>query len=182
MVIGGCGGGALGIVLHHFAPHLVPNPASYVLLGMAGFFAAAAKTPFSTLIIVSEMTGDYQMILPSLWVCTIAYMLSDEQSLYSWQVESRSKSPVHQGSFIREVLAGLKVSPYIRTASQTMTLRQDDSFDEVLTRFSTDDLTMLPVVDEQGRLLGIVSLEEVNVALQTPSARPLLIAADLMRG
>ncbi len=40
---------------------------------------------------------------------------------------------------------------------------------------------MLPVVDEEGRLLGVVTLDELNVALQTSSARPLLIAADLMR-
>ncbi len=141
MVVGGCGGGALGIVPPSLlARPLVPSPGSYVLLGMAGFFAAAAKTPFSTLIIVSEMTGDYQMILPSLWVCTIAYLLSDEQSLYSWQVESRSKSPVHQGNFLREVLAGLQVMPYIRSGSQTLSLRQDDSFDRVLDRFGKDDL------------------------------------------
>ena len=49
MVIGGCGGSALGIVLHDLWPSLVPHPASFVIVGMAGFFAAAAKTPFSTL-------------------------------------------------------------------------------------------------------------------------------------
>ena len=63
MVIGGCGGGALGIVLHNLWPGLVPHPASFVIVGMAGFFAAAAKTPFSTLIIVSEMTGGYTLLL-----------------------------------------------------------------------------------------------------------------------
>ena len=71
MVIGGCGGGALGILFNHLWPGLVPHPASFVIVGMAGFFAAAAKTPFSTLIIVSEMTGGYYLLLPSLWVCTI---------------------------------------------------------------------------------------------------------------
>ena len=46
MVIGGCGGGALGIWLHRSGRRLVPHPASFVIVGMAGFFAAAAKTPF----------------------------------------------------------------------------------------------------------------------------------------
>ncbi len=64
---------------------------------MAGFFAAAAKTPFSTLVIVSEMTGNYNLLLPTLWVCALAFLLSDEQSIYSSQVESRSRSPAHQG-------------------------------------------------------------------------------------
>ena len=60
-------------------------------MGMAGFFAAAAKTPFSTLIIVSEMTGGYHLLLPALWVCVLAFLLADEKSIYSAQVESRSR-------------------------------------------------------------------------------------------
>ena len=85
---------------------LVPHPASFVIVGMAGFFAAAAKTPFSTLIIVSEITGGYHLLLPALWVCALAFILSDEQSIYSSQVESRSRSPAHQGAYVRQVLAG----------------------------------------------------------------------------
>ena len=60
MVIGGCGGGGAGRHAAQHLPALVPHPATFIVLGMGGFFAAAAKTPFSTLIIVSEMTGDYR--------------------------------------------------------------------------------------------------------------------------
>ncbi|HXX94771.1 MAG TPA: chloride channel protein [Planctomycetota bacterium] len=98
MVIGGCGGGAIGILLHRMWPELVPHPASFVILGMGGFFAAAAKTPFSTLVIVSEMTGSYHLLLPGLWVCIIAFMLSDEHSLFRSQVENRAASPAHRRS------------------------------------------------------------------------------------
>ena len=84
---------------------------------MAGFFAAAAKTPFSTLIIVSEMTGGYHLLLPSLWVCTLSFILSDKQSIYSSQVESRSLSPAHQGSYVRQVLAEVRVSRVSRHRS-----------------------------------------------------------------
>jgi chloride channel protein, CIC family len=96
MVIGGCGGGALGILFHRAWPGLVPHPASYVILGMGGFFAAAAKTPFSTLIIVSEMTGSYHLLLPAIWVCVLSFMLSDEHSLFRSQVENRAASPAHR--------------------------------------------------------------------------------------
>lgn len=89
MVIGGCAGGALGIVLHYCFPSLTPHPASFVLVGMAGFFAAAAKTPFSTLVMVSEMTGDYSLLLPALWVCSISFLISDRQSIYSAQLPQR---------------------------------------------------------------------------------------------
>ena len=95
MVIGGCGGGALGMALHHFVPSLVPHPAAFVIVGMAGFFAAAAKTPLSTLVMVSEMIGNYNLLLPSLWVCTLSFLLADQQSIYSEQVIDRLASPVH---------------------------------------------------------------------------------------
>ena len=123
MVIGGCGGAALGLGLHELWPALVPHPAAFAVVGMASFFAAAAKTPFSTLVMVSEMTGGYHLLLPALWGCTIAFMASDEQSIYSAQVESRSRSPAHQGSFVRDILSGvfirqfLPLSPFGNAAS-----------------------------------------------------------------
>ena len=95
MVIGGCAGGALGIVLHRWAPGVVPHPAGFVIVGLAGFFAAAAKTPLSTLVMVSEMTGNYNLLLPALWVCLLSFLLSDQQSIYSEQVVDRLASPVH---------------------------------------------------------------------------------------
>ncbi len=97
MVIGGCASGALGIVMHRLAPGLVAHPASFVIVGMAGFFAAAAKTPLSTLVMVSEMTGNYDLLLPALWVCAISFLLSDQQSIYSEQLVNHDASPAHGG-------------------------------------------------------------------------------------
>ena len=181
MVIGGCGGGALGIMLHHLSPWLVPHPASFVIVGMAGFFAAAAKTPFSTLIIVSEMTGGYSLLLPSLWVCTLSYILSDKQSIYSSQVESRSLSPAHQGTYVRQVLAGVRVSQFLSSQQSVTVLRPVDSMTTVIERLSEAPYPVLPVVDEGNRLLGVVNVEEVYLASQAPSLTSLVLAADLMR-
>src|SRR5208337_4225450 len=100
-----------------------PPPAACVMVGMAGFFAAAAKTPFSTLIMVSEMTGNYNLLLPTLWVCALTFLLSDEQSIYSSQVESRSRSPAHQGDYVRDVLSDLSVSRFIVPEQSVPSLR-----------------------------------------------------------
>jgi CIC family chloride channel protein len=167
--------------LNWLSPGLVPHPATFVILGMAGFFAAAAKTPFSTLIIVSEMTGDYKLLLPALWVCTIAFLVSDGQPLYQSQVESRSRSPAHQGSFVREVLAGLRVSRFLDAAREFPFLKQRDNLDTIIERFNGVAYPVLPVVDDEKRLLGVVVLEEVHLAAQAAHAREWLLAADLMR-
>lgn len=181
MVIGGCGGGALGIVLHHLWPTLVPHPSSFVIVGMAGFFAAAAKTPVSTLVIVSEMTGDYNLLLPTLWVCIIAFLLSDEQSIYHSQVESRSLSPAHQGDYIREVLAGLRVQQFLTSQREVPCLRPGDRLPVVIERLSESTYHGLPVINEHGGYLGMVSLEEVHLASTAPGLGSLVVAADLMR-
>ena len=181
MVIGGCGGGALGLFLHWLRPWLAPQPATFVIVGMAGFFAAAAKTPFSTIVIVSEMTGNYDLLLPTLWVCTLTFLLSDEQSIYSSQVESRSRSPAHQGDYVREVLTGLHVSQFVLPPEQVPFLHPEDRLDEVLGWLTTTPCNSLPVIDREGRLLGVLSLEEAHLAAQSPHARSMILAADLMR-
>ncbi len=181
MVIGGCGGGALGIALHHIAPALAPHPASFVVVGMAGFFAAAAKTPFSTLVMVSELTGNYNLLLPTLWVCSLSFLLSDEQSIYHSQVESRSRSPAHQGTYLREVLTGLTVSAYVTPLPDGAVLRAGDRLNDVIERLSESPFQVAPVLDAEGRYLGVISQEEVVLAARTPHLLPLLVALDLMR-
>jgi CIC family chloride channel protein len=182
MVIGGCAGGALGIFLHWLWSPLVPHPASFVIVGMAGFFAAAAKTPFSTLVMVSEMTGNYNLLLPTLWVCALAFLLSDEQSIYSSQVESRSRSPAHQGDYVRDVLKGIRVDQFLTAQLEVPALRPGDSLETVMVRLGNTPYTALPVTNEEGQLLGVVSLEQVHLATRLPNLMPMVVAADLMRG
>jgi CIC family chloride channel protein len=182
MVIGGCGGGALGILLNRLWPALAPYPASFVIVGMAGFFAAAAKTPVSTLVIVSEMTGNYNLLLPTLWVCAIAFLLSDEQSIYHSQVESRSRSPAHLGDYVRDVLTGLRVAQFLKPDEVFPLLHPNERLPDILARLSDASYHTLPVVDTDGRLLGVVSLEELHVAARSPHLGALVLAADLMRG
>ncbi|HTU18577.1 MAG TPA: chloride channel protein [Gemmataceae bacterium] len=182
MVIGGCGGGALGILLNRvFPPGSVPPPASFIIVGMAGFFAAAAKTPLSTLVMVSELTGNYNLLLPTLWVCTIAFLLSDEQSIYSSQVQSRSRSPAHQGAYVREVLSGLRVGAFITPLREVRYLHPGDRIAEVIEHLNSSPFQSVPVIDPEGRLLGVVTVEEVLLASQSPHLRALLVAMDLMR-
>ncbi|MGE3803070.1 MAG: chloride channel protein [Gemmataceae bacterium] len=181
MVIGGCGGGALGIFLHWLWPSLAPHPSSFVIVGMAGFFAAAAKTPFSTLVIVSELTGNYNLLLPTLWVCSVAFLLSDERSIYSSQVESRSRSPAHQGDYVREVLAGLRVNQFLAPQQDFPLIHPWQRLKDVVDQLNDTSYHVLPVLDGENRLLGVISLEEVLLVSQSPNLGPLVVAADMMR-
>jgi chloride channel protein, CIC family len=179
MVIGGCGGGAFGLVMHRFWPHLVPHPATFVIVGMAGFFAAAAKTPFSTIVIVSEMTGGYHLLLPALWVCVLAFVFSDEQSLYSSQLETRAQSPAHRGTFVRAFIGPSTVGDHLKSVEAIPLVFLRDSLDEIIERMTVSRYDLLPVVDDRHNLLGIVSLDDVLAVSQEPGE--LFVVADLMR-
>ena len=169
MVIGGCAGGSLGVFVHSPWPAAVPHPGTFAILGMAGFFAAAAKTPFSTLVIVSEMTGDYRLLLPALWVCTLAFLLSDEQPLYRSQVASRALSPAHRGELVRQVLAGLRVRQFLSDHAEVPTLRANDPLSAVVSRFDPGAYSVVPVVGPDNSLLGVIVLDELHLAVQAES-------------
>jgi CIC family chloride channel protein len=116
-----------------------------------------------------------------LWVCSLSFLLSDEQSIYSSQVESRSRSPAHQGDYVREVLTGLHVDQFVVPLAEVPVVRPSDSLDDVLARLAGSAFSVLPVTDADGHLLGAVSVEEVHLASQFPNLPGLVLAADLMR-
>lgn len=99
MVIGGTLGGAVGLLAHQLWPGVVTRPGAYVVVGMAGFFSAAANTPISTLVMVSEMTGNYQLLLPALWVCALSYLLARRKALAILSRDRRPDVRPESGSF-----------------------------------------------------------------------------------
>lgn len=180
MVIGGCAGGAFGLLLQSYWPEIAPHPASFAIIGMAGFFSAAAKTPFSTLIMVCEMTNGYTLLLPALWVCVVSFVLSDQQSIYHCQVESRSRSPAHRGAFVRELLGSLIVSQFM-IREQVPKLRLADNFAVVALELDVTQYPLIPVVDDADQLQGAVNLEDAYIATRAADAQPYTLAADVMR-
>ncbi|MCP4670669.1 MAG: chloride channel protein, partial [Desulfobacula sp.] len=110
IVIGGAMGGAVGKIFNILLPSVVTSPGAFVIVGMAGFFAAASNTPISTIIFISEMTNSYHLLLPSLLVCSICYLLCQKWTIFENQVKSRVDSPAHAGEFMMDILQTMKIS------------------------------------------------------------------------
>src|SRR5271165_4285888 len=77
MLIGGMIGGFYGQLMSWLVPWAHINPASYVLVGMGGFFAGVSKTPLTSIVIVSEMTGSYSLLVPLMLACALNMAISD---------------------------------------------------------------------------------------------------------
>lgn len=92
MVIGATLGAAVGNLFHTLMPEVAAHPMTFAMVGMAGFFTATAKTPISTIIMVSELTGNYELLIPSMWVCVFAFLMTQGRTIYRSQIPSRIAS------------------------------------------------------------------------------------------
>ncbi len=96
LVCGGAIGAATGLLFSSFLPaSFCVQPAAFALVGMAGFVASAIRIPMAAIVIVAEISGNHQLLLPAMWVCGISFWLNNGWSLYRSQVHSRESSPVH---------------------------------------------------------------------------------------
>jgi CIC family chloride channel protein len=182
VVIGGALGGGVGLLLGGWLPGLVSHPASYAMVGMAGFFTAVANTPISTVIMVSEMTGNYHLLVPSMWVCTIAFLLTRRTSIYEKQVATRADAPHHQGEMTRALVSRLRVADVLqgRSAVAPPSVEQRTPLHRVLELFAEHGGPCMPVIDVRGQRVGVVHLDAVQRTLGDETALdPLLIARDL---
>ncbi len=181
LVIGGLAGGAVGTALHGVNPLWFPHPGAFVLVGMAAFFATAAKTPIASLVLISEMSGGYVLLVPAMLAIATAYMFSSVKwSIYQKQVLNRFASPAHRGSYVVNVLEGMAVRDIVRSGGEVATIRPETRLADVFALLSRTRQSLLPVVDEAGRYVGSVSLDLLGNVSQELAAAGLIIADDLM--
>ena len=76
-------GGAFGAVVHFVYPDWTATSGAYAMVGMAAFFAAAAKAPTTSILILFEMTGDYHIMLPLMAATVGSVYLSHRLMPYS---------------------------------------------------------------------------------------------------
>ncbi len=181
VVIGGALGGATGIFCQRLFPSIPVQPGAFALVGMAGFFAAAANTPISTIIMVSEMTGNYNLLVPSMLVCMLGFALCRRFTLYQKQLPSRLESPSHRVNMASAVLRQLTVGQALagKKDSATVAVPENMPFREVMTRFSQSSQACLPVVDAQGRLTGVIDTMVIRRVIGKAGLNELVIAMDI---
>lgn len=129
---------------------------------------------------VSEMTGSYSLLLPSMWVCVLTFAMSRRWNLYASQVEGRVESPAHQGRFAVDVLKGIRVTEV--ADEKAYVLHQSESLSNVLKAISTTAQSTFPVLDSSGALVGVISLEQIRRVINEKLPVDVIIAADLMVG
>ncbi len=180
IVIGGAMGGAVGKIFNILIPSVVAHPGSFVIVGMAGFFAAASNAPISTIIFISEMTNSYHLLLPSLLVCSLCYLLSQKWTIFENQVKSRIDSPAHAGEFMMDILQTLKVEDLRHHIKEVRCVREDMRFVDFKQIFSSTKQHYFPVMNQKDEFTGIFSSTDIREVIFTLHIEQLIVMKDLM--
>jgi chloride channel protein, CIC family len=179
LVIGALLGGAFGAIAGQAFPMLVSDPRSYVLVGMAGFFAGVSNTPIATLIMVSELTGNYALLAPLMLISVVAMLVFRQNSIYEKQVRSRLDSPAHLGDFVVDVLEGLKVGDMVDLGHLPTLIPENLLLPDILLRIARAEGAYYPVVDAEGRMNGIFSVNDIRRILDEEIPPGLVCASDI---
>lgn len=158
-------GTAYGQLVHGLAPGLVGPPGAYGLVGMGAVFAAAARAPMTAVIIIFELTGQYQIILPLMFAIVLAAGTSNllsADTIYTLKLRRRGIDLTRPRGV--DPMRTLRVRDAMQRlpASLPAELRVADA----LARFTADGADVFPVTDDGGRYRGIVTLRQVEQAIR----------------
>ena len=156
VMIGGLVGAGYSIALNQYHSLSLHVP-SFTIVGMVSLFAGAAKAPLSTLILIAEMTGGYELLVPAMVSVSISYFLSGKRSIFPSQVDTRLDSPAHIEEWGLLILEKLKVKDYM---SEPITVKPYDSVEEAYRSMMDNLIGGLPVVNG-GKLVGIITKSDV---------------------
>lgn len=168
-------------------PAGVSAPSTYALAGMGAFFSAVTRGPITAIVIVFEITTDFNLVLPLMIGSVVAYLIADRTAsgsiykhLLAWNgIYLDQADPDHSWTALR---AADLMQSRVETLASSMPL------EEAVQAFSRSHHRGFPVVD-QGRLVGIVTQGDLSnrdrrplnpnpAALDAPDAS--ITLADIM--
>ena len=179
LFIGGLTGGAYGTLVHGLWPNTTSAHGAYTVVGMAAVAAGTSHAPISAILILFELTGNYELILPLMVGAILSGVVSRRLHRHSIYTESLERKGIDTTWRMEEaVLAGLKVSDLVR--ADTAVLSPSAPYAELVERFLSARRQRLFVVGADGRLAGVVSLHDIKHALTDPDRLTMVVAHDLM--
>ncbi|MDJ0591556.1 MAG: chloride channel protein [Pleurocapsa sp. MO_226.B13] len=136
------------------------SPYTFALAGMGAFFTAVVRVPITAIVIIFEMTADFNLVLPLMISSAVAYIVAEsvsQGSLYEHLLEASGieLTEEHPQNDFMSVLTADDVME-----SRVETLASDLTLPEVITAMSRSHHRGFPVVDD-GKLVGIITQSDI---------------------
>jgi CIC family chloride channel protein len=182
LAIGGLLGGAFG----RAAALLLHDPSipygAFALVGMGTFYGGIAHTPLSALVLVCELAGNYDLLVPLMLTQGIAYVALRHRALYASQVPTQRDSPVHRDALLLDLLRGMRVAELMDSAKKPVCFRRHTSSRQILQQVGDHaDQEVFPVLGESERVIGLVSARLLRIVSLEFADAHWTLAVDLMQ-
>ncbi|RJP36020.1 MAG: CBS domain-containing protein [Phycisphaerales bacterium] len=178
--IGGATGAFLGAFCEALFPDVFPEDLREALIpvGMGGVLAAAMRTPLAAIVMVTEMTDSYGLIVPSMLVCISSYVTGRRFGLNHEQVRTAAESPAHAADGVVHTLERLHVADLMDT-DREVTADVAEPLKSLVARMKPGTRPVFAVL-EKGHVAGLISVPDVRRIMDEPELLESLIASDLM--
>ena len=160
LFIGGAVGAGFATLVDPIWSFSEIDPGAFAVVGMAATFAAVARAPLTSVIIVFEITGDYGLVLPLMLGAALATFLGDRLHTDSAYTIPLTRAGIHlpttQDIDLLDTVSVADVMTILdESATPSMTIP------EVSKLFERHHHHGLPVI-ENDRLVGVISLGDVE--------------------
>lgn len=181
LAIGGLVGGAFGNIALLMTGDTRIDPGAFALVGMGTFYGGIAHVPVSSLVMVCELAGSYDLLVPLMLAVGIAFVALRDHSLYSAQLPSQRQSPGHVPGQL-DVLRTIKVADVMITGRAFVSFKLQTHVSEVLQYAAeTSWQDVFPVLDDTGKMAGVITNDVVRLLATERDLEPLALAMDAMQ-
>src|SRR5579864_1975336 len=160
LFIGAMLGGTVGTVAHHLFPAYTATPGAYALVGMGALFAGIVRAPMTSVLMIFEMTQDYQVIVPlmiaNLVSLFIASRLQHEPIYEALAVQDGIHLPTSES---RKRYGLRQIARVMQPASQL--LPAEITVREALERVQSSEFRTWLVTDRRG-VIGVINLSRLE--------------------
>jgi chloride channel protein, CIC family len=167
LLISGCFGGALGLLLEQWMPWLDLSPGAVALVSMAATFGAATGATFAAIVFLFELTGDYQVILPLMLATVMASFVTRALMAETLMTEKLARRGVKVGRAY-EVDALRHTLVRDAMTARVETLPSDATVAEAKALLKSSSHHAYPLVDGEGRCAGIVARSDLLLDTSQP--------------
>lgn len=181
LAIGGLFGGAFG----HAAQLTVDpsiDPGAFALVGMGAFYGGIAHVPLSALVLVCELAGSYDLLVPLMLALGISFVALRRRTLYPSQVPSQRDSAAHREEALVSALETTTVREVMQVAPRFERFAPDTTAAEMMRALAAQTWQdTFPVLDRGGELLGLVKADALRKVASDAAAAARDRARDLMQ-
>ena len=152
---------------------------NFVLLGMAGVMSGVMHAPLTGIFLIAEITGGYQLFVPLLIVAVVSVMvisIFEPHSIYAMRLAREGKLLTHHTD--KSILTLMNMDLVIEKS--VTTVKPDIRLGKLVNVLSNSDFNYLPVVDDDGHLLGEIDILKIRHIVFRTELYQRYTAAQLM--